>query len=31
MACIKGLKGGKTNITVSYGGKSVTFSNFNCK
>lgn len=28
MARIKGLKGGKTNITVSYGGKSATFSNF---
>ena len=28
MARIKGLKDGKTNITVSYGGKSATFSNF---
>ena len=28
MALITGLKGGTTNITVSYGGKSATFSNF---
>ena len=28
MAIIKGLKGGTTNITVSYGGKSATFSDF---
>ena len=28
MAIIKGLKGGTTDITVSYGGKSATFSDF---
>ena len=28
MAIITGLKGGTTNITVSYGGKTATFSNF---
>ena len=28
MALITGLKGGTTNITVSYGGKSATLSNF---
>lgn len=28
MALITGLKGGTTNITVSYGGKTATFSNF---
>ena len=31
MAIITGLKGGKTNITVSYGGKTATFSNFTVK
>ena len=28
MASITGLKGGTTNITVSYGGKTATYSNF---
>ena len=31
MAIITGLKGGTTNITVSYGGKTATFSNFTVK
>ena len=31
MALITGLKGGTTNITVSYGGKTATFSNFTVK